>query len=71
MQSNMTKFYQEQAAKARAKSEAEALQNVRENLDRCAAAWDVLAARSRRSDQLRADEAERKAVIGFAGARAE
>jgi len=60
MQSNMTKFYLEQAAKARARSESEQLQNVRENLERCATAWDVLAARSKRSDQLRADEAERK-----------
>lgn len=71
MQSNMTKFYQEQAAKARAKSDSEGLQNVRENLDRCAAAWDVLAARSKRSDQLRADEAERKAATGLTGARIE
>jgi len=62
MQSNATKFYLDQAAQARAKSESEQLQNVRENLDRCAAAWEMLAARSRRSDQLRADEAERKAV---------
>jgi hypothetical protein len=60
MQSNATKFYQDQAAQARAKCESEKLANVRDNLNRCADAWDKLALRSRRSDQLRADEAARK-----------
>ena len=36
MQSNATKFYQDQAAQARAKCESEKLANVRDNLNRCA-----------------------------------
>lgn len=60
MQSNQTKFYLSQAAEARAKLAAASLQNVRDNLERCAAAWDLLAARSGRSDKLRAAEADRK-----------
>ena len=60
MQSNQTKFYLGQAAEARAKLENATLQNVRDNLERCATAWDVLAARSGRSDRLREAEADRK-----------
>lgn len=60
MSSNSTHFYQLQAEQARDKARSEPLKNVRDNLDRCAAAWEVLAARSMRSDELRAKEAERK-----------
>ncbi len=60
VQSNQTKFYLGQAAEARTKLETATLQNVRDNLERCAEAWDVLAVRSSRSDRLREAEADRK-----------
>jgi hypothetical protein len=59
--SHQTDFYQSQADEARAKSDAATLQNVRDNQLRSAEAWAALAARSRKSDQLRAAEAIRKA----------
>jgi hypothetical protein len=61
--SNQTDFYQAQADEARARSESADLQNVRENQLRSAEAWEALAARSRKSDQLRAAEAIRKAEV--------
>ena len=61
MTSNMTSFYQSQADAARARSDEAQLQNVKDNQLRAAAAWDALAARSAKSDQLRAAEAIRKA----------
>ena len=62
MSSNQTDFYQSQADEARARSDAAALQNVKDSQLRAAAAWDALAARSRKSDQLRFAEAARKVV---------
>lgn len=59
--SHQTEFYQSQADEARAKSDAATLQNVKDNQLRAAAAWDVLAARSRKADLMRAAEARRKA----------
>ena len=61
--SNQTDFYQTQADQARARSESADLQNVRDNQRRSAEAWEALAARSRKSDLLRAAEAVRKAEI--------
>ena len=61
MTSNMTLFYQAQADAARTRSDQATLQNVKDNQLRAAAAWDALAARSEKSDQLRAAEAIRKA----------
>ena len=61
MNSNQTLFYRAQAAEARARSEESRLQNVKENHLRAAEAWDVLAARSDKSDRLRAADALRKA----------
>ena len=62
MTSNMTLFYQSQADAARARCDQATLQNVKHNQLRAAAAWDALAARSEKSDQLRAAEAVRKAA---------
>ena len=61
MTSNSTLFYRTQADAARARSDDATLQNVKENHLRAAEAWDVLAARSDKSDRLRAEEALRKA----------
>jgi hypothetical protein len=60
-----TNFYQAQADQARARSEAASLQNVKESQLRAAEAWDLLAARSRKSEGLRVAEAERKAELGL------
>ena len=57
----MTLFYQAQAAAARTRSDEATLQNVKDNHLRAAVAWDLLAARSRKSDRLRAEESLRKA----------
>ena len=61
MSSHQTDFYQAQADEARARSDAASLQNVKDSQLRAAEAWEVLAARSRKSDRLRVDEALRKA----------
>lgn len=58
--SNQTVFFRSQADLARARSEAAELDNVRDCHLRAAAAWDVLAARSDKSDRLREAEALRK-----------
>ena len=63
MSSNQTEFYQAQADQARSRSDAATLQNVKDNQLRSAEAWEALAARSRKSDTLRAAEAERKAEM--------
>jgi hypothetical protein len=60
--SNTTLFYKAQAEAARARSDEAKLQNVKDNQLRAAAAWDVLAARSEKSDHLRAAEAAKKAT---------
>ena len=65
MSSTQTGFYQSQADEARARSEAASLQNVKDGHLRAAAAWDLLAARSRKSDLLRTAEAARKAEQGL------
>lgn len=60
--SNSTLFYRAQADAARARSDEASLQNVKDNHLRAAEAWDVLAARSDKSDRLREQEALRKAT---------
>ncbi len=60
--SHQTDLYQAQADEARARADAATLQNVKDNQLRAAQAWDALAARSRKSDLLRAAEAMRKAA---------
>ena len=61
MTSNITSFYRTQADAARSRSAEAKLQNVKDNQLRAAAAWDALAARADKSDQLRAAEALKKA----------
>lgn len=65
MSSQQTDFYQAQANEARARSDAASLQNVKDSQMRAAEAWETLAARSRKSDDLRAAEAIRKAEHGL------
>lgn len=65
MSSQQINFYQAQADEARARSEAASLQNVKESQLRAAEAWEVLAARSRKSEGLRLAEAQRKAEQGL------
>ena len=59
---SQTDFFQAQADQARARSDAATLENVKVCQLRAAEAWDALAARSRKSDQTRAAEAQRKAL---------
>ena len=59
---SQTDFFQTQADEARARSDSAELQNVKDSQLRAAEAWDALAARSRKSDALRAAEAQRKAA---------
>ena len=61
--SNATLFYRAQAQAARTRSSEASLQNVKDKYLRAAEAWDVLAARSDKSDRLRAEEAIRKANL--------
>ncbi|HKU91913.1 MAG TPA: hypothetical protein VJP82_01040 [Sphingomicrobium sp.] len=54
-------FYLARAAQARVDAEAATLDNVRERCRRCEAAWNELASRAARTDQLRINEELRKA----------
>jgi hypothetical protein len=61
--SNQSDFYIARAEHERAAAAQASLANVRDNHLRAAAAWDVLAARSLKSDRLRVEEERRKAEI--------
>ena len=63
-QSNQSSFYIARADEERSKADAAGLANVRDNHLRAAAAWDLLAARSVRSDRLREEEERRKSEVG-------
>ena len=54
-------FFVARAEQAHAEAEAATLDHVRERCLRSEAAWSALADKARRSERLRADEAERKA----------
>jgi hypothetical protein len=54
-------FYLARAAQAREEGEAATLEHVRERCRRSEAAWQALADRAQRSEQLKAAEAARKA----------
>lgn len=54
-------FYLARVEQARAEAEAATLDHVRDRCRRSEAAWTALADRSIRSQQLRLDEAQRKA----------
>jgi hypothetical protein len=63
--SQQTDFYQSQANEARERSDAASLENVKVSQLRAAAAWEALAARSRKSDLLKTAESKRKAEQGL------
>jgi hypothetical protein len=58
-------FYLARAAQARAEAEAATLDHVRERCRRSEAAWQALADRAVKSEQLKAAEAVRKAEAGL------
>ena len=55
-------FYLARAEQARADAEAATLEHVRERCLRSEAAWNALADRAERSERLRVEEQERKAL---------
>lgn len=59
--SSNLKFYLARVEQARAEAEAATLDHVRERCRRSEEAWAALADRAIRSDQLRVEEAKRKA----------
>ncbi len=61
--SNQSDFYVARASFERDAASKAGLVNVRDNHLRAAAAWDVLAARSLKSDRMRVAEEERKAEV--------
>ena len=63
-QSNQSSFYLNRADEERTKADAAQLTNVRDGHLRAAAAWDLLAARSVKSDRLREEEERRKSEVG-------
>ena len=62
VRSTNLKFYLARAEQARDEAEAATLDHVRERCRRSETAWNLLAAQAARSERLRAEEAERKAV---------
>ena len=64
MNSNLD-FLLARAAQARAEGEAATLDNVKDRCRRSEAAWTALVHRAERSEQLRAEEAKRKAEAGL------
>ena len=56
-------FFLARAAQARAEAEAATLDHVRERCQRSEAAWQALADRAERSEQMKAAEALRKAAV--------
>jgi hypothetical protein len=61
MSSATLQFYLARAEQARIDAEAATLANVRERCRRCETAWNGLASRAARSEQLRISEELRKA----------
>ena len=61
IRSSNLQFFLARAEQARAECEAATLEHVRERCRRSEAAWQALADRAERSENMRAAEAERKA----------
>ena len=61
IRSSNLQFFLARAEQARSEAEAATLDHVRERCRRSEAAWTVLADKARRSEQLRVEEAKRKA----------
>ena len=64
--SNQHEFYLARAAEARADAEAATLDNVRDRCRRAEAAWNAMAARSSRTERLRAQNEAAKVGGGAA-----
>ena len=61
IRSSNLQFFLDRAAQAHDEAEAATLDHVRERCRRSEAAWTVLADKAKRSEQLRIEEAVRKA----------
>lgn len=59
-------FFLARADQARVEGDAATLEHVRERCRRSEAAWMALADKARRSEELRVEEAERKAAVAEA-----
>lgn len=59
-------FFLARADQARVEGDAATLEHVRERCRRSEAAWMALADKARRSEELRIEEAERKAAVAEA-----
>jgi hypothetical protein len=59
--SSNLQFFLDRAAQAHEEAEAATLDHVRERCRRSEAAWTVLANKAKRSEELRIEEAQRKA----------
>jgi len=59
-------FFLARADQARVEGDAATLEHVRERCRRSEAAWTALADKARRSEELRIEEAERKAAMAQA-----
>ena len=66
IRSSNLEFFLARAAQAHDEAEAATLSHVRERCRRSEAAWTALADKARRSEQLRTEEAERKAAVAAA-----
>jgi hypothetical protein len=66
IRSSNLQFFLARAEQARSEAEAATLDHVRERCRRSEAAWTVLADKARRSEQLRIEEAKRKAETAAA-----
>ena len=62
IRSSNLRFFLARVEQAQAEAEAATLDHVRERCRRSEAAWTALADKARRSEQLRVEEAERKAA---------
>jgi hypothetical protein len=73
IRSSNLNFFIARAEQARAEAEAATLAHVRERCRRSEAAWQALASKAERSEQMREQEAERKAAAQLVaeGARAD
>jgi hypothetical protein len=65
IRSSNLEFFRARAEEAHADAEAATLDHVRERCRRSEAAWQALADRAERSEQLRVAEAKRKAEAGL------
>ena len=66
IRSSNLEFFRARAAQAHADGESATLEHVRERCRRSEAAWMALADKARRSEELRIEEAERKAAVAEA-----